>query len=143
MSDRSADPAGNGREALDTGEPDASGAGLATGAASLGGGAALVAGAAGACCVPVLAPTLVALLGAGGAAWAAGVEPYSPYLLAGSAVLLAYSFRRLYGAGRVRVGALEPGPTRRKARLARGVVWGAAVLWVAAAAVHLFSSGAT
>ena len=116
-----------------------SGSALATGASSLSGGAALAAGAAGACCVPVVAPTVVALLGAGGAAWAATLEPYRPYLLAGSAALLAYSFWTLYGRARRQLDN-RGGRTRWKRRVAYGVTWGAAVLWVAALALHFLAN---
>lgn len=44
-------------------------------------GIAGLATAAGACCVPIIAPTVVAVLGAGGSAWAAGLGPWSPWIL--------------------------------------------------------------
>lgn len=112
----------------------------ALGSAGAGVGAATVAAAASACCVgPVAAPLIVGLLGAGGAAWAAGLKPYSPYLLAGSAALLAYAFWGLYGwrdecsvddaasSDRSRVGHTA----------ARVIAWLAAVLWVGAVAVNV------
>ncbi len=61
--------------------------------ALVGVGTALSATLASACCVgPVAAPLVVAVLGAGGAAWATGLKPYSWILLAGSGQLLGYSF---------------------------------------------------
>src|SRR5215510_12858218 len=65
------------------------------GAAAAGAGSALVAVLASSCCVPILAPLIVAVLGAGGAAWA-GLKPYSPYLLGGSLLLLLYGLWTVY-----------------------------------------------
>jgi hypothetical protein len=63
----------------------------ALGAATAGAGSALAAVLASSCCVgPVIAPFVVAVLGASGAAWAAGLKPYSPYILAGSLAFLLY-----------------------------------------------------
>lgn len=68
--------------------------GGAIGAATSTTGAAVLATVASACCVgPVLAPVIVAVLGASGAAWAAGLKPYSPYIPGASLVLLVYGFR--------------------------------------------------
>ena len=36
----------------------------------------------------------VSVLGVSGAVWAAGLKPYSPYILAGAGLLLAYGFLR-------------------------------------------------
>lgn len=59
----------------------------AAGAAVSGAGAALVATAATACCAgPVVAPLIVAVLGASGAAWAAGLKALQP-VAAGRLVL--------------------------------------------------------
>lgn len=109
----------------------------AAGAALSGAGGALVAAAATACCAgPVLAPLVVAVLGAGGAAWAAGLKPYSPWLLAASAVMLAFGFRSAY---RPRPSCERSGgrTTRRADRAVRSVLWLSALLWVAAVAVNL------
>lgn len=90
-------------------------------AASAGTGAAF-AGAVAACCSgPALAPVLVAVLGAGGAAWAAGLRPWSPYLLTASLGLLAFSFVR------VRRAACPP-PAWVSVTL-----WISAAVWLAAA----------
>jgi hypothetical protein len=110
----------------------------AAGAAISGAGGALVATAATACCAgPILAPLVVGVLGASGAAWAAGFKPYSPWLLAGSAVLLAFGF---WSASRTRPSceASGAGRGRRTRGVMRAVLWLSALLWVAATAVNLF-----
>ena len=110
----------------------------AAGAAVSGAGAALVATAATACCAgPVVAPLIVAVLGASGAAWAAGLKPYSPWLLGGSFVLLAYGFWSVYQVPKgcdVRAG----GGRRWGGAAVRTVLWLAAMLWLAAVAANLF-----
>ena len=108
--------------------------------AGVGTGAAAAAAVASACCVgPVAAPLVVAILGAGGAAWAAGLEPYSPYLLTASGALLAYAFWALYRP-REACGVDEAG-TAAEARWARRiavtVAWTAALVWVGALALNL------
>ena len=112
----------------------------AGGAASAGAGAAaaLTAAAAGACCVsPVLSPIIVGVLGASGAAWAAGLKPYSPYLLAGSLALLGYGFWTVYRQPRCAPdGGVPPAPRSR--RWVRIMLWSAALLWTASAAVNIF-----
>lgn len=110
----------------------------AAGAAVTGAGAALVATASTACCAgPVVAPLVVAVLGAGGAAWAAGLEPYSRWLLGGAALLLAYAFWSVYT---VRAACDVPPAARRRFEgvAVKSVLWIAATLWLAALAVHLF-----
>jgi hypothetical protein len=103
----------------------------AVGAAST--GAALASGAAAACCVgPVTGPLLVSVLGAGGAAWAAGLKPYSGWLLAFGAVMLVAGF---YVTHRAR-GACDA-PPRRLDRVVRAVLWVSAALWLVAATVNL------
>lgn len=68
-------------------------------AATAGTGAAF-SGAVAACCTgPALGPLLVALLGAGGAAWAASLKPWSPLLLAGALGLLVVAFVRVGRSG--------------------------------------------
>jgi len=108
----------------------------ATGAAATGAGAALVATAALACCAtPALAALSVTVLGASGAAWAAGLTPYASWLLAGSALLVAFGFwsiERARGAC-ARDGCAAP----RSLRFARGALGVAALLWLVAAAVRL------
>lgn len=106
----------------------------AAGAAVAGAGAAALATAAGACCVPVIAPLIVAVLGAGGAAWAAGLEPYSLAILGVAGALLAYGYRVVYrptpGAGG------ESCPVRRPLA-PRMVLWLASTLWALAAVLNL------
>jgi len=109
----------------------------AAGAAASGAGAALVATAATACCAgPVLAPLIVGVLGASGAAWAAGLKPYSVWLLGASALLLAYGF---WSTRSVPTRCdLETGPQRGWASTAvRAVLWLAAALWLAAVAANV------
>jgi hypothetical protein len=90
-----------------------------------------------ACCAgPVVAPLVVALLGASGAAWAAGLKPYGPWLLGGSLLLLAYGFWSVYRApATCDVPAAAAGRWRGAA--VRTVLWLAAVLWLLAVAVNL------
>lgn len=105
----------------------------AAGAASTGAGAAFVSAAASACCAgPIAAPLVVSVLGAGGAAWAAGLKPYSGWLLGFAAVMLAVGF---YSAYRGR-GACDA-PLRRRDRIVRGVLWISGALWLASAAINL------
>jgi len=67
------------------------------GVAATGVGATLLATVSAACCTgPVMAPLVVAVVGAGGAAWVAGLEPYAPYLFAGSLGMLSYAFWNAY-----------------------------------------------
>ena len=110
----------------------------AAGAAASGAGAALVATAATACCAgPVVAPLVVGLLGASGAAWAAGLKPYGPWLLGGSFLLLAYAFRATYRRG----SACDADRGARRAiwigKVVKVVIWTAAAVWLAAAVVNL------
>lgn len=123
--------------------------GRALGAAATGTGGSLLALVAGACCAgPVIAPLIVGVLGAGGAAWAAGLQPYSPYLLAASGLLIAYTFIALYAPASCAPeddGAMTPpgGKARRRAtpkwtlRLAKAVAWFAAFVWLAAVIANL------
>lgn len=115
--------------------PRRAGALGAAGAAASGAGAALVATAATACCAgPVIAPLVVAVLGASGAAWAAGLKPYSPWLLAGSALMLAFGFWSTY---RKPARCAVPAATSSArnvfaAKAARAVLWLAALMWLLA-----------
>ena len=84
-----------------------------------------------ACCVgPAIAPIVVAVLGASGAAWAAGLKPYSPFLLGGSLLLLLYSFWTIY---RPRVACADGSCPLGPPRAGRIVLWIAAFVWLAAA----------
>ena len=110
----------------------------AAGAAVSGAGAALVATAATACCAgPVVAPLIVAVLGASGAAWAAGLKPYSPWLLGGSFLMLAYGFWSVY---RVPKTCDVPNAASRRwsGAAVKSVLWFAALLWLGAVAANLF-----
>ena len=90
------------------------------GVAATGAGAALITTAASACCVPVIAPLLVSVLGVSGAVWAAGLRPHSPYLLAVSALLLGYGFWTVYRPWPAAAGVACP---VRRPRLPRIVLW--------------------
>lgn len=107
----------------------------AAGAAAAGAGSALAAVLASSCCVPVIAPLIVATLGASGAAWAAGLKPYSPYLLAGSFALLLYGLWTVY---RRRPACSPESCPTRAGRGVKAVLWVATALWAAAALLNLF-----
>lgn len=97
------------------------------GSATGGLGGALAAGFAALCCV---GPSTVALLGVGGALAAASLEPYRPYLLLGSLAMILYGFWRVYSTNaRGPEGAACP---TRAGRIARNVLWVAAIVWVIA-----------
>ena len=120
------------RESSDRGGVGAAPFGVA-GAASTGAGAALVSVVASACCVgPVIGPLVVTVLGAGGAAWAASLKPYSGWLLAFAGVMLAAGF---YGSYRGRRSC--SGPPRRRDQLVRGVLWLSAALWLVSLTLNL------
>lgn len=109
-----------------------------TGTALAGTGAAATAGLAAACCVPIVSPLLVTALGASGAVWLAGLQPYAPWLLAGSLALLAYGFWSLYGRRRRCRADAPPGKARRLlARVSVVLLWSSAVAWVAATASYV------
>ena len=100
-------------------------------------GYALAAVLASSCCVPILAPLIVAVLGAGGAAWAAGLKPYSPYLLAGSLALLLFGLWTVY---RPRPACPPEGCPTGAGRGAKAVLWVALALWALAGAIEPFPS---
>ena len=101
-----------------------------TAAAGVGAGAALTATVAGACCIgPTLSPLIVGVLGVSGAIQLAGIKPYTPYLLGGSLVMLAYAFWRAYR---------RQGECRVKPRRAVQVMlWVSVLIWMLAAATRL------
>ena len=106
----------------------------AVGAAAAGAGAAALATAAGACCIPIVAPLVVAVLGAGGAAWAAGLKPYSLAILGVSGLLLAYGYWVVYRPRPVVAGeACE----HRPPMIPRLVLWLPTALWTVAAVLNL------
>lgn len=107
----------------------------AASSATAGAGSALVATAATACCAtPALASMTVALLGASGAAWAAGLQRYAPWLLAFGALALGFgfwSFRRL-------PASCCPTHAARRRRLAVQVVLAlATALWLGSVVLQL------
>jgi len=107
----------------------------ALGAGVAGAGSALAAVLASSCCIPVIAPLIVAVLGASGAAWAAGLKPYSPYILAGSLALLIYGLWTVY---RPRPACSpEVCPTGGAGRGVKAVLWVAVALWAAAALLNV------
>lgn len=106
-----------------------------TGAALAGAGAATGASLAAACCVPVISPLVVTVLGVGSAVWFAGLKPYSPYLLVGSFVFLVYGFWSLYGRQPNCPLGVTPGRARRLlARVSVLLLWLSAVAWLVATA---------
>jgi hypothetical protein len=110
----------------------------AAAAAASGAGAAIVATAAAACCAtPTLAVLTVSLLGASGAAWAAGLKPYAPWFLAASALAIAYGIRTTTRAARACTVA-GSSPRRFGDRVARISLGIAVALWLAALAADLF-----
>ena len=108
----------------------------AMGVAVAGAGAAALATAASACCVPIIAPLIVAVLGASGAAWAAGLKPFSLPILFFAGLFLAYGYWALYRPRSA--GAGEACPVRPP-RVARTVLWIATTLWAAALLLNLAS----
>jgi hypothetical protein len=102
----------------------------ALGAAAAGTGSALAAILAGSCCIPVVAPLIVAVLGASGAAWATGFQAYSPYLLAGSLAVLLYGLWTVYKP-RPACGP-EGCPTASVGRGVKAVLWAAVAIWALA-----------
>lgn len=102
----------------------------AVGVAAAGAGAAALATAASACCVPVIAPLIVAVLGAGGAAWAAGLKPYGLLILAAAGLLLTFGYWLVY---RPRPAALGEACPVGRPLAPRLVLWIASALWVVAA----------
>jgi hypothetical protein len=105
-------------------------------AAAAGAGSALAAVLASSCCVgPVVAPLIVAVLGAGGAAWAAGLKPYSPYLLAGSFIVLLVGLWTVY---RPRPACAAKGCPTPVGRDVKAVLWTSAAVWLLAALLNLF-----
>lgn len=110
----------------------------AVGASVSGMGGALTTIVASACCAsPVLAPLIVGVLGASGAAWAAGLKPYRGYILLASLFMLMFSFRTVYRPRRTcPVGVVPPKP-HWSARAVKAVLWIGALLWCVALVVDL------
>jgi len=96
-----------------------------TGSGWLGAGALLAAAGASVCCV---LPVVVAFAGVGSAAFGAMFEPYRPYMIAVTALLLGFSFYRAYRPQEVECAPDEVcavPETRRRQRL---LLWIVAVL---------------
>ncbi len=104
----------------------------AAGAAVAGTGAATTAAAAAACCIgPISGPLLVGVIGASGAAWVSGLQPYAPYLLAAGLGFLVLGFRSIYRSRSE--CAVDEQPSRLRiwiGRLSVGLLWGSAVVWL-------------
>jgi len=113
--------------------------GAAVGSATVGVGAALTATLASVCCAgPVVAPIVVGLLGATGAAAAAGLKPYTPYFFAGSLALLAVGFWTVRNASiRCSLAARASPPVPIK--VAGWILWSGAAVWVLSAAFTLYA----
>jgi hypothetical protein len=104
-------------------------------------GAAPTATAASVCCTgAVVAPLIVTLLGASGAAVAAGLKPYSPYLFAASLTILAFAFLIRYR--KERQCTIGSGPVRPPwcKRVVRGVLWFSGLRWLASLIFTIVSS---
>ena len=108
------------------------------GSATAGAGAALAATLASVCCAPVVAPLVVGVLGATGAATAAGLKPYSPYLFGASLAMLAFGF---WSIRRPRSCAIGGAPVSKPVswRIAQAVLYLAVAVWLAAVAFTLFA----
>ena len=106
------------------------------GAATTGAGATLLATVAGSCCVPILAPLLMSVLGVGGSVWAAGVKPYSPYILVVAGASLGFGFWSLYRRPASKTAAF---PTRRPTGV-RFALWTSALIWLVALMINLLGS---
>lgn len=96
----------------------------AAGAAVFAAGSAVIAFAGTLCCA---GPAVVSLLGAGGALAAARLEPYRPYFLAVSAVMLAFGFWRVYR----RPACVDGECAARPPRWLRFVLWASLAATVA------------
>ena len=105
------------------------------GAVSGGAGAAVVATVVTGCCVPIVAPLVVSLLGVSGAVWAAGLKPYSPYILAAAGGVLGYGFWTVYRQQANEAGAVC---STRQPRAGRAVLWISVMLWLLALVLNVF-----
>lgn len=107
--------------------PSARDAMITASAATSGVGGAVLAALAGLCCA---GPATVALLGAGGALFAATLAPYKPLLLIASLAAISFGFWYAYGR-RAIIGGVSC--RVRMGRVTRLVLWASAAIWVAAA----------
>ena len=76
------------------------------------------------CCA---GPSVIALIGAGGAAAAAGLAPFRPYLLTGSLIFLAIGFWRVYRPAT----AQGQSCSIHAGKSLKAILWGSFVLWLA------------
>ena len=107
------------------------------GATAAGTGAALTGAAAAACCVPVLSPLLVTVVGASGSVWLAGLKPYSLYLLGAALLLLTYNFWSVYRPPRAcDVAGTQRGGVSRLERTSRVLLWFSAVVWAVSTSAY-------
>jgi hypothetical protein len=112
----------------------ADGAGLS----STGTAAAIIAAVAGICCLsPVLLPFIFGFLGATGAARAAGLRPYSGWILVTTGLVFAVGFRAVYRPRSARHLATKSGKRRILPVIAKGALWGGALSWVVALVLFL------
>jgi len=102
-------------------------------------GTATAATAAAACCLPVVAPLLVGVLGVSGSIWAASLEPWAPLLLAISGLLLGGGFwsLRSHRPRGDRYHACARG--RRRHGPAALLLWIGAVLWAVALVLNILA----
>jgi len=109
------------------------------GAAATSAGAAVIATAASACCIPIVAPLIVTVLGVSGAAWAAGLKPFSLYFLVGSLGLLICGFWTVCRSRPVCADGTCLTERASGGRSVRVILWFAAALWFGAAVLNIFA----
>ena len=104
------------------------------GAVSAGLGAGALAVGASACCVPVLAPLLVSLLGVSGSIWAASLTPYSFWIVLASGLVIGWAGWSIYRP-RVVAGAVC---RSRPPRLLHVGYWVAVAFWFLAFVLNVY-----
>ena len=112
-------------------EPSASSVAVA----SVGLGAGALALGASACCVPILAPLLVSVLGVSGSIWAASLSPYSIWIVSASGLVVGWAGWLIYRP-RLDAGAAC---RSRPALVAHSGYWVAVAIWVLALALNVYS----
>jgi len=91
-----------------------------------------------ACCVsPVVAPIIVGVLGASGAVWAAGLKPYSWWILGGARASLGNGFWTVYRPRPACAIGEAPGSRRMMPTIAKGSLWFGAACWMAGVLLHI------
>jgi hypothetical protein len=114
--------------------------GVAVGSATVGIGAAMTATLAGVCCTgPLVAPIVVGILGAAGAAAAASLKPYTFLLFSASFVLIAIGFSSV---SRARRSCAVEGSSRSlpvTVIVTQAVLWFSAAIWVASVAFTIYA----